>query len=112
MFSKQAKEELTLQLILMGISLLLTALLYWLILMPQWKRQALILRAVKAMENGSEKARELTGKEVLLVQEFAQKISEWDHAQLAKFRKKKSNAGISESEPAGPETCDNPEESN
>jgi hypothetical protein len=106
------KDELILQLLLMGISLAVTAVLYWLILMPQWKRHQLMLRAMKVMEDGSEKARELTGKEMLLLREFAAKVSEWDHAQAAKFRRREKSNALPKSEPSGPTPCDSPEESN
>jgi hypothetical protein len=111
MLKQEAKDELFVQLILMGVSLVLTAALYWLILMPQWKRQRLMIQAVKIMEDGSKKVHELTGKEMLLVREFAQRVSEWDHAQLRLSRKKETTNAVPESESTSPKKGHCPQKS-
>jgi LPS O-antigen subunit length determinant protein (WzzB/FepE family) len=109
--SRGQKEELVVQLLLMGVSLALTLIVYWVILTPQWKRQIMVTKVQKVMEDGSNKIRELTGKEILLVQEFLREISVWEHEQIAKYRKKETTSNASEGH-VGVETRDSGEESN
>jgi LPS O-antigen subunit length determinant protein (WzzB/FepE family) len=109
--SRNQKEELVVQLLLMGVSLALTLIVYWVILTPSWKRQLMVTKVQKAMEDGSNKIRELTGKEILLVQEFVRRVSEWDHEQAAESQKKRMTSNASEGND-GMGTCDSPEESN
>lgn len=106
---KEMRDELMVQLILMGVSLAVSALLYWLILMPQWKRQAMIIKTVKVLDDGKSKARDLTGREMLMVREFAAQVSQWDHEQLALFRKKRGSNASQGNVGMGP--CDNRKES-
>lgn len=108
---KEMRDELVFQILLMTASVILSGLLYWIVMTPQWKRQQMALRMKAAMENGADRARELTGKEVLEIKEFAQQISAWDHAQRALFRNKKKDQSNASEGQLGMETCSDTEES-
>lgn len=81
--NKEQKDELKVQLILMGISLLLTLLVYWVASLPEWKRKMFLTELRKRLSPVIDVTTEADSQ----VRRFRQEISRWEHEQKAKNRK-------------------------
>jgi hypothetical protein len=94
--SSRVKEELIIQLVMLGLLVLITGVYVW-VLLPRWKKEVLLKQAMDRILDARVVGLScLSGAEEMLIQQFRQEVSAWDHEQIQKFRGKKLRERLQE----------------
>jgi hypothetical protein len=74
---KGQRDQMTMELTLTLLSTLLFLALYWIVSMPEWKRDLLVMEIREALT--VRVADELTVEQLAILHRFRQEISRWEH---------------------------------